>query len=247
MKNCLILPCLAFLAVPASAATIANGDFNGAVTLLGDVTVNPITNEAASTWILGGGDDADAWVVTDVGGANGNVADNIAGGESQGIYQWVQDNTVTTGSQLFSFDLNYATGSAGDHDLYLFVVGWNSGDTAPGSDLENGTIETGDSFLPNDSVSLITETTGAEGALLLVDNGTVNGSVGVTDGGGFQPITVNVDFGAGFDFVGVVFHGENGTGSTMQIDNVAFGPIPEPSIAVLGLFGMLGLALRRRR
>jgi len=115
----------------------------------------------------------------------------------------------------------------------------------PNIDYENGTLETGDSFTPNDSVSLITEATGSEGVLLLVSDNSPS-FAGVTDGGGFQSITVDIDFGTGFDFVGVLFYGENG-GGTMEIDNVQYAAVPEPSTIALTALGLVCVVLGLRR
>ena len=242
-----VLTSLAFL-LPnvASAVLLTNSGFDGPEVLdLGDVTRNPITLDASDTWLLGGHDGgSDDW---DIGG--GTVALNDSGGESQGLVQWVSDGGSTTGVQTLSFDYKMASGSA-DYDLYLYLVGWNAGDTAPGVDYENGTVQTGDSFIPNDSVNLITDPTGAEGVLILAENGAAV-FTGVVDDGAFHNITVNTDFGIGYDFVAIVFHGENGNG-TMELDNVDLvKPIPEPSTYLVfgGLFAAMGIAgwYRKRR
>lgn len=242
MKSGRFLSAIAAVVIAAGsarAATLANPDFAGPVILLGDVTRNPLSSEPASTWILGGGDNADAWVHVAQKAVN-----DASGSEAQGMYQWLVDNKATAGPGMIKFDLNFQSG-AGDTDLHLYVFGWNNGDNAPGSDLENGTADTGDSFIPDDSVSLISEITGAEGRLVLVNNGSP-AFTGVTDGGGFQTIVANLNFNGGFDNLGVLFYGEN-SGGLMEIDNVQFMFVPEPATASLAMLGLAGLMLRRNR
>lgn len=181
--------------VPASGATIVNGDFSATVTSLADITLTNITTESADTWLLGGNDGpSDFW------SRNGTteVVVNGTGAEAQAMIYWSQNDMATTGVRELTFDLNYQSGS-GDHDLGLYVFGWNTGDTAPSSDLENGTLETADSFVPNGSVNLITAPTGAEGLLYLINNNTAT-YTGVVNGPGFQGISVDVNFGTGYDF-----------------------------------------------
>ena len=115
-------------------------------------------------------------------------------------------------------------------------------------DYENGTVETDDSFIPDDSNSLIDGPMGPEGVLELAVNG-VPFYPGVVDDGLFHSLSVPVDFGTGYDFIGVLFYGENGAGGIMQLDNADFvieeQRIPEP--ATLSLLSLGGLALLRRR
>jgi len=238
----------ALLAVscPQADAWLVNPGFDGPqVQDLGDVTRNPITNDSAGTWLLGGHDaGSDDWDIDGSGAAA--VASNDNGNEAQGMVQWAQDNKATVGPQKFNFDFRMQSGS-GDYDLHLYVFGWNAGDNAPGVDYENGSAETGDSFIPDDSVNLITDPTGTEGRLVLANNGSPSFS-GVVDNGVFQPISVNVDFGTGYDFLGVLFYAENdGSGGILQIDNTQF-VVPEPgTLLVWSLLAGLGLALARRR
>jgi len=226
----------------ANADLIVNPGFDGPeVLVLGDVTRNPITNDPAGTWLLGGNDDADRWEI--VGGA---VAGNQPGGEAQGLVQWIQDNQTSQGPWLLNFDFLMQSPSSGDYDLLLYVFGWNAGDNAPGVDYENGTVETGDSFIPDDSVNLITDPVGSEGMLRLANNGAAS-FPGVVDDGAFHRISVHVDFGGGYDYIGVLFYGENGgSDGLLQLDDVDF-VVPEP--ATLSLLGLsaLGLLARRRR
>lgn len=239
------------LASSAQAGLFSNPTFDNppGVLQLGDVTRNPITIEAADQWILGGADNGDAWVHS-----GGMMAANTPGGEAQGMVQWVADGGATTGTQTFEFDFSGVVGS-GDYDLHVYAFGWNAG-TGPGVDFENGTAETGDSFIPNSSVSIISGiTTGTEGRLTLINNGGITAegtSAGVVLDGSFNTVSVPLDFGTGFDNVGVLFYAENGgTGGSLLVDNadLFMPPVPEPVTASLGLLGLAGLGLvtRRRR
>jgi len=239
------------LSFEANAAVLVNPGFGGPeVLILGDTTRNPITNDAAGQWILGGNDDGDRWEI-DGTGAAAVASSDPSGGEAQGMVQWLQDNQATTGAGTldFGYRMQSPTGS-GDYDLHLYVFGWNAGDNAPGVDYENGTAETGDSFIPDDSVNLITDATGTEGRLVLANNGAA-AFPGVVNDGIFNPISVNVDFGAGHDFLGVLFYGEN-SGGILQLDNIQFSQaqavIPEPStLLIWTLLASLGIAAARRR
>ncbi len=242
-----LLVSLVALASPTQAASLVNSDFSGPEVMdLADITRGDIsTTEPMGTWLLGGHDGGtDDWDID-----AGFFAANDTGTEGQGLVQWIQDNKATTGATTLDFDFLMDSGSGGDYDLILYVAGWNAGDNAPGVDYENGTVETGDSFVPNDSVSLITDPVAdAEGRLVLANDGAAVFS-GVVDNGVFQDISVNVDFGTGYDFIGVVFYAENG-GGLLHLDNVQFASsavIPEPSTATLGLFSLAGLGLLRRR
>lgn len=250
LKHTSALLLLFAMGTTADAALVQLGnpgfDSPPGVTEISDVTVNPITNNPAGTWVLGGGDGPDAWVLN----TTDNVADNIIGAEAQGMTQWVVDGKATTGTASLRFDLRVDLGSApGDVDLLLYVVGWDDGSNGPGMDYENGTAQTGDSFIPNASVNLITDTTGSEGVMNLVLNNaaTTEGvAAGVVLDGSFHTVSVNLDFASGYDNIGVLFYGENDTpDGLMQIDNVQF--VPEPtSFALLSLGGLL-VARRRHK
>lgn len=245
-----ILTLLAFAMLAsanAHAVTLVNSGFDGPeVSDIGDVTRNPITIEPAGTWLLGGHDsNSDDW---DISG--GVLAANDNGSEGQGLLQYIQDNKATTGAATFCFDFRMVSPTqGGDYDLIAYVFGWNTGDNVPGVDFENGTVETGDSFSPDDSVNLITDPTGPEGRLVIANNGAAV-VAGAADDGVFHTISVNVDFQSGYDFVGVLFYGENGGNGVLELDNVLFklpdNAIPEPATAALALLGVGGLLMRRR-
>ncbi len=227
---------VALVAPQAGAAVLVNSGFDGpGVKIIGDTTRNPITNDPEKTWILGGNDNGDRWEI-DGSGIAAVASNNPSGSEAQGMVQWVQDNKATAGAYTLNFDFRMQAGS-GDYDLHLYTFGWNTGDNAPGVDYENGTAEAGDSFIPDASVNLITDPTGTEGRLVLANNGTP-GFTGVANDGVSHPIMVNVDFGGGYDFIGVLFYGENtGTGGILELDNVDFAP-PGPVLHEVGGLGI---------
>lgn len=235
-----VLPSIAF------GTLLSDPGFDGPYTNLPDTTRNPITTTEAGRWILGGHDNnSDDWDI------EGGVASNdTSGNEAQGLTQWIIDDRSMTGIGALSFDLLMRPGS-GDFDLYLYVFGWNNGDNAPGVDYENGSASTGDSFIPDGSTNLITGTPlGPEGRLVLAENGAAL-FPGATTDGLWQSLSADLDFGMGFDNLGVLFYGEN-SGGTMQLDNVQFqiqsaAAVSAPStLALLGLAGF-GLGVFRRK
>lgn len=209
---------------------------------LGDTTANPITSLASSalpsvTWILGGHDNnSDDWDIE-----SGVASSDAAGTEAQGLLQWITDGKATKGQGIFTFDLLMRPGQ-GDFDLLAYVFGWNT--SAPGVDFENGKASKGDSFIPNGSTSLIAESTGAEGSLVIANNGVA--VFGGNTNGTFATVTASLDFGIGYDNLGVLFYAEN-SGGVLQLDNVQISKVPAPATLALFGLGLAGLSFSRRQ
>lgn len=223
-----VLPALALVSINAQAGLLVNPGFDGPeVNTLSDVTVNSVTNLAAGVWHLGGNDNSDAW------GVSNNTAVNYNGVEAQGLFQYVNDGSVAQGAGVLSFDLLMDSGISGDYDFAVYTFGWNA--DAAGIDFENTWVSRADSFTPNGSTSLINAPTDLEGRLRLAWNGAAVYS-DVQDSGVFNTATVDLDFGTGFDYIGVLFYGENGGTGQMVLDNVQVSAVSEP--ATLALLGM---------
>lgn len=235
-----VAPTLLALSATSQAGLLTNAGFdNGAVNYIGDTTADPVTNLSANTWHLGGHDNGDAWFVEN------ESAVNYLGREAQGLLQYVSDDSNTQGAGVLSFDFLMQTGQNGDYDLAVYAFGWNS--DAPGVDFENTWVSRGDSFTPNGSSSLIDQQTDSEGRLRLAWNGAAVYE-GVVNDGISNTATVDLDFGAGFDYIGVLFYGENGgTSGQMALDNVQISSVSEPAtLALLGM-AMFGFGAMRKK
>lgn len=230
---------LGLLSASSQAALITNSNFDAAGTVTGDI-ISDVDQLTANTWILGGNDNQDSWTIVN------NVAINSAtGSEAQGLLQWFNDSRASTGVGVLDFSLMFNKGN-GRLDLALYLFGWMTGDTSPKVDLENGDLTAADSFTPGGSSSLIGNgySLDSEGKLTFLNNGvpTIAGLVG----GIQQTISVNIDFGAGYDNIGVYFYGEN-SGGILEIDSVTLTEVSAPaSLGLLG-FGLLACLISRRK
>ncbi|MEM9345924.1 MAG: PEP-CTERM sorting domain-containing protein [Planctomycetota bacterium] len=254
------LAAAALYQAPASAAVI-NGDFSDATkftTIAGSSTPLPLTG----TGTLG----TDFHATADAGWfaavessrkweQTGGVATFDPVGKSDrgaAMYQVINDGKSTKGAQFFSFDIDLS-GTVNRSDVLVYLVGWNTGQTVPTSRSNtqignSGNIDA-DLMILGDATPLIT-TTGvdSEGGFLAFRNGSAqNGQTQINSDGVPDPVSLTADFGAGYDFIGIVFQAGNGNLGNWELDNVAITPVPEPgSLALLGLGGLL-IAGRRRR
>lgn len=157
-------------------------------------------------------------------------------------------------NDLFTFDVRFSTNTANQFRFQL----WNSGFAAYGSYMNvlvnNGQVKAqygtsslletnlGVTIIPNVWYSFRVNVTPVSNyyGLSVVSNGTVLGQV--------DHLALNSDVPDGAIFIndGWVNIGQTGQ-SSVFIDNIFFGAIPEPSgIALVGL-GALGIALCKRR
>ncbi len=266
-----LIICLAnlivFLTISA-AVSFTNSDFDEPDFLvIGDQIVDSITSLDSDVWILGGDDSVfsgntsgsirganDRWGILN-GLAQNDIDTGLADDrmESQGMLQWTADGGSTTGVNFLSFDFRMMidpNSFNADYNLNLYIFGWNNGDTAPAIDFENGTTDDskGDTFVPWNSVNLINESgLDSEGRLTIADGGVALFPGAVADGS-FNTVTVDLDFGGGYDNIGVLFYGENSVNGVLQIDNVGISPaIPEPSFTALVVFvGFVGFVYRKK-
>ncbi len=162
----------------------------------------------------------------------------IDGAADRGLVQTVGDNGATTGFQTLSFDWRAVDDSAGA-ELRVQIFGF--------ADTDNFTIDLGDPTLPGGADSGLTPSN------TLLDVVVFSGAINQPD---YTQASYMVDFGSGFDVVGIRFIGDiNGapsdfnsadTGEFLQLDNVSIVPEPGGVLAALGL-GALLLILRRRQ
>jgi len=245
-------PCVTF------ASILMNGDFSsdgaGQFTSINDTTTE-FTNHIAvdSGWGAAAlGNRGYGWERIDFGG--GNFAAGFTTENASPLLQANTDAKSTTGTQQLTFDLAFTAANViggRTTNLRVYAFGWNVGDTSPSLDSGNGEITQNDTLNNvNDATSLITTAgTDAEGGLNIVTQGVADNGFSLTDNGLFQSVSVNLDFGTGYDVIGFIFYGEladnAATDDILRVDNIAV--VPEPSSLVLALsVGLAFLFLRSR-
>jgi hypothetical protein len=135
------------------------------------------------------------------------------------------------GSQYqFNFDIRIGslTPSNSNQDLYLHVICWNVGDTAPLADDQyndasaygSGPLQV-DPALPGGATSII------GGRVSIVENGVINSSLGSINGSTFTQVSLPSDFGSGYDYMAIVFAADSDDDTaTYDIDHVNFTKVP---------------------
>jgi len=241
---------LSFAAGSANAATLAsnitNGDFTA--TTSDDASTDAVLLSSLTTdqWNFHKGGTALIWSIA------GGVAsyDATTNDPRTKLISQVIDGTGTTGIINLNFDIEIGSiAGNNDTDMGVYLFGWDDTDIAPSVD--HGLS---DGFGLN-SIGAINGATSLLGAspYVIFENGTISTDAlaqGVNTAAGFDSVSLSADFGTGYDNVAVLFSvsfDRADTASNLEIDNVAFDIVPEPSsLALLGLGG-LALILRRRK
>jgi len=237
---------LSFAAGSANAVTIINGDFSS--------TTRTNTNGGPTSI---GGYTGNGWYFNDQGSRTNWIISSgraVYSGPTTGeprtrvMTQVFNDNKATTGINNLNFDIQLTNLKVdANSDFGVYVYGWNDGDIAPivdhsaaiGLALSTTTVVTNQ----NDAVRLTAD-------FSVFENGNTF-APGVDLVAGYDPVSVSTDFGgAGYDNIAVLLAvslNSTDTQSIVEIDNVSFDTVPEPSsFALLGLGG-LTLIFRRRK
>lgn len=246
------------IATSASAAIVANGDFETTVTELsgygnGDsgfalntttfnievvVGTNPGETPAkVNEWVWPDLTKVPAY--SETGGKDGGGGFIQSGdepnGKARGTLQHADDGQATTGLVDVSIDVFFNEASGSELSLYVELYAWNSGDTSPALSLGGGTSDSTDYNV-----------TTLNGASTLLTNQVFASNVTPST---WTTISLadNLDLGTGNDYyswrIGVV--GEDTDGDIFAFDNVTV--IPEP--ATLGMIAVMGgglIFIRRR-
>lgn len=213
----------------ASAAIIPGGDFTGPDAPFPQSTTIDTGGELDAGWFTGFNN---RWGIT------GNVAQGPPGafGAYNVFGQLFTDTLDRVGTQTLSFDLD--ADLTGSGTFQFLVVGTNTLGTS-GDDQFDLRPEEANGTSPEDPTADI------NGA-----NFTVLGS-GTVDLGalvGPDTITATLDFGAGFDYIGIRLGTEDLVGGERVafVDNIAI-TVPEPaSMALIAAGGLIALPRRRR-
>jgi len=206
---------------------------------------------------------------------NSDFSSGVAGGNSitdtevnQG---WVSTTRWTTG--VSPRDINTSASTTVSYSYPAGVLGRNTGGaTAAGwfGQIIDGTGHTGDQwelafdyelwngnvFNPNEIWYEVWGANGATAPGFALDSDTVTGWTQILDGDYNSPtsayaadsgmITAGVDLGAGYDYLAVRIRSNNiGNYEYGWFDNATLSVVPEPSVALLVLFA-LGMVLVRR-
>jgi len=244
---------LSFAAGSANAMTLAdnitNGDFASTISTNtggGDVSLSDAT--LVDQWGFNQGGTALNWSI--VGGvASYDATTTTVSGPRTRVLVQVIDGGVRTGVNNLNFDIQITDLPAtaqGDTDMGLYLYGWNTAGTAPEVDFgeTNGKALAGVVNSTGTAVSLLSAS-----PFVIFENGAIVAS-GVDQVAGFNSVSVSADFDTGYQNIAVIFAVSyaQGNGATIvEIDNVAFATVPEPSSSALLGLGGLALILRRRK